>query len=302
MSTLRKAQELERSGDLAGAVALLVQAGELEGAVRMLLSAERYRDAGRLLLQATRVGIAEVGKLSGQDRRRAQQAATCFAKAKDYDTAVALFTALGDPVRARSLEAEAKERGTGVRRKPEAPENPSADRDLQALIEKKDFEAAAKLAFKLGRREEAGRLNLQAGKAYEAAISFHHAGNRTATLDSLSRVSRDHPKYRNACVQAIQLAAELNHLDFALDQFLGRFLQSKPADEREATAFYRLSQLYRAHDFGENAAEVLQKLLLFDPGYPGAAADLAALAEEARGSAMVFKKIVRDDAAFRGTG
>lgn len=79
-------------------------------------------------------------------------------------------------------------------------------------------------------------------------------------------------------------------------------MQVKPSDEREAAAFYRLSQLYRSQDFGENATEVLQKLLLFDPAYPGAAADLAALSEEAKGSAMVFKKIVRDDAAFRGAG
>lgn len=265
----------------------------------MLLGAERYRDAGRLLLQSTGVSVAGVGKLSGEGRRRANQAATCFAKAKDYELAVALYTALGDPLRAQSLEAEAAEHGTGVRRVA-APT--TGNSELETLIAHKDYATAAKLAFKLGEHEEAGRLNLRAGKPYEAAICFHRAGNRTATLEALTRVGRDHAKYRNACVQAIQLASDLNRLDFALDQFLGRFVQVKPSDEREAAAFYRLSQLYRSQDFGENATEVLQKLLLFDPAYPGAAADLAALSEEAKGSAMVFKKIVRDDAAFRGAG
>ena len=135
---------------------------------------------------------------------------------------------------------------------------------------------------------------------YEAARCFLEAGDSGRALASVVRVSRDAPEYPEACAAAIRMATSLRVLDFELDQFLTRFVAGGPRSEKDLETFYLLGKLYETHDFLGNASDVYRKLMAVAPGYRDVVTRAKAIEAETRGSAMVFERIVREDAAFWG--
>jgi serine/threonine-protein kinase len=157
---------------------------------------------------------------------------------------------------------------------------------------------AARVAEALGRQDIAAQHYLDAGQAFDAARAFAASGDTRSFFDALVRVPRDDLHYREAAIQAIDMASSLNLLDFRLEQFLTRFVATAPESERELESLYLLGRIYLRHDFPENAAEAFRKIVNLNPGYRDAAQQLDALANELRGSARVFEQIVREEASF----
>lgn len=279
-----RARILEAQGDVMGAAAAFIEAGEVESAARVLMVASRFREAADVLIRdVSRAGAIEA--LSGTMRRRAFQAALAYSKAGDLQRSAELYRKLGDVVRAKEVL------GQGGAAPARASLPPSQDRG-QLLLDAGDPAGAA-------------RAFLNAGKAYEAADCYRKIGDVPQTLDALLRVPSSHKKYRQACVEVIEIAVETDGLDFRVDGFLSPFLQNPPEDMHQAEAMYRLSWLYRNNDLPDTARDVLQRVLQFDPNYRDVARLLSDLADPGRGSAMAFEKIVRDDASFkrdRGVG
>src|SRR5439155_8806432 len=104
---------------------------------------------------------------------------------------------------------------------------------LDAYLDAKEFEDAARMARQLGRSADAAHLFLAAGKPMEAAIAFHAAGDAQGCLKALIRVAPEGPQYREAVVQAVRIASRLNELDFPLDHFLAHFLKTTPKNAVE---------------------------------------------------------------------
>lgn len=279
-----RARILEAQGDVMGAAAAFIEAGEVESAARVLMVASRFREAADVLIRdVSRAGAIEA--LSGTMRRRAFQAALAYSKAGDLQRSAELYRKLGDVVRAKEVL------GQGGAAPARASLPPSQDRG-QLLLDAGDPTGAA-------------RAFLNAGKAYEAADCYRKIGDVPQTLDALLRVPSSHKKYRQACVEVIEIAVETDALDFRVDGFLSPFLQTPPEDMQQAEAMYRLSWLYRNNDLPDTARDVLQRVSQFDPNYRDVARLLSDLVEPGRGSAMAFEKIVRDDASFkrdRGVG
>ena len=130
-----------------------------------------------------------------------------------------------------------------------------------------EAEARAQRGDLLGAAETYGR----AGLYLEAAHAYRAVGDGAAALANVTRVSPDHPRYREACVLAITLAGEEDRLSLALENFLSRFLRGAPETDSETSALDVLARLYERHGFPENAAEVLRKLSASRPEYAEAA-------------------------------
>ncbi|HEX2882519.1 MAG TPA: protein kinase [Polyangiaceae bacterium] len=280
-----RARILEAQGDVMGAAAAFTEAGEVESAARVLMVGQRFKEAADLLIRDVSRGGATIESLAGTMRRRAFQAALAYSKAGDLQRSAELYRKLGDVMRAKEVL------GQGGAAPARASLPPSQDRG-QLLLEAGDPAGAA-------------RAFLNAGKAYEAADCYRQIGDVPQTLDALLRVPSSHKKYRQACVEVIDIAAETDGLDFRVDGFLSPFLETPPEDSKQAEAMYRLSWLYRNNDLPDTARDVLKRVAQFDPNYQDVARLLSDLTSPGRGSAMAFEKIVRDDASFhrdRGVG
>jgi tetratricopeptide (TPR) repeat protein len=137
---------------------------------------------------------------------------------------------------------------------------------------------AAEEAMTNGEHRSAAEAYERAGDYYAAAAARRAAGETTRAIEDLVHVAFDDPRYRQACVIAIRLASEQDHLNLALENFLARVLRSAPQDDDEAEAFIALAGLYERHGFAENAAEALRKLIERRPNDPEARRRLEALA------------------------
>jgi serine/threonine-protein kinase len=246
---------------------------------------QRFREAADLLIRDVSRGGATIESLTGTMRRRAFQAALAYSKSGDTQRSAELYRKLGDVVRAREVLGQG---GAGPAR---ASLPPSQDKG-QLLLEAGDPAGAA-------------RAFLNAGKAYEAADCYRQLGDVSQTLEALLRVPSSHGKYRQACVEVIEIAVDTDGLDFRIDEFLSSFLEKAPENPQQAEAMYRLSWLYRNNDLPDTARDVLQRVAQFDANYRDVARLLSDLSPSGRGSAMAFEKIVREDASFnrdRGVG
>ena len=100
---------------------------------------------------------------------------------------------------------------------------------IDAYVKLRATADAGRVARKLGRHAEAAAFYAQSGRALEAAVCFLDTGESTKGLEQLLRVPRDHPRYREACVKAIELSQQLSALDFNLDRFVARFVREARA-------------------------------------------------------------------------
>lgn len=245
------ARALEQRGRREEAVHAYAQAGAVEDAARLLTDERRFGEAAALLVESLGIPPQEAGRLAPALRSRAHRAAGLLARAGEADAAAELYLALDDPERA-----------------------------LQALVQNKRHPAAAQLAERLGRKAQAGELYAMAGLFIESGTCLAAAGDATGALEQLRRVSRDAPRYREACVIAAPLARSLGALSFELEQFFAHFLDTSPAGADELAAFYELGRLYLEHGPAHDARLAFLKLLEVDANYRDAAVHLAFLEAE----------------------
>lgn len=328
-----RAKQREAAGQRDEAVHTYSQVGAIDDAARVLIEDERYPDAARLLIKSLRLpkgnefSASALQSLDPRGRRRALHAAICFAKSDQLGLAARMFVGLGEIDRAIAMykqagddaavaQLEQQQRAMiapivqnqlhpadatleGARRLEAAGD---LDLAIEAYTRTRHFVEAAQLSYRLGRIERAGALFRDGGRPYEAARCFAEAGDLGACLDSLTRVSRDDPRYPDAAIQAIAVAHRTNDLNFTLEHFLAAFLETTPRNERELDAHYKMAELYLRHDFTENARAALSRVVAAHPEYRDARARLAEVAKAERGSEQAYEKILEDELAFRGDG
>lgn len=335
---LAKAKELERTGLSDRSVRLYLQAGAVDEAARVLVAGRRYADAGNVLVRhlGLRRGAVfseeDVAGLSPKLKRRALHAAICFARAGEHDLAKKMFLALGevqravellqqagDSVGASKLAAEYRRRGQYKPLEADKPEitdlseitmegaqrleaDGKHERAMEAYIRLRQPAHAARMARMLQRPKQAASLFADAGMSYESALCQLEIGDTGRALENFIRVPRTDPRYREAAIQAVNLASQQGVLDFQLENFLARFLDEPPQTPREADVFRTMAELYVRHDFVENAKQALRLILSAFANHDGSAHLLAELESEGHGSEMVYKKILNEDLSFKESG
>jgi serine/threonine-protein kinase len=103
-------------------------------------------------------------------------------------------------------------------------------------------------------------------------------------------------------VQVIAMAHRGNVLEFQIDYFLSKFIESGPTNDREVEAFYQLATLYRRHGHAESATGALRKLVRFSPGFRDAEKLLGSMDTKDGRPEVSVQKIAEEDAAFRHAG
>jgi len=320
---LDRARGLEKAGQGDAAARLFRDVGAVEEAARVLGSLRRPRDAGQLLLESLGVQPGQVGRLDSAGRKRALMAAIFFGRARENQTAVQMFMALGEQQRAVEVLQKAGD-SVGAAKlssmKPGqfetgpllAPSKATAvggqavsmvsaqkleqqgkhEAALQSYVQLKRFADAARMAKVLGRKADAAQLYADAGAPFEAAQAYLELGDTGKALENLCRVPAEDAQYRVAAAIAVRLATNLNVLDFRFEHFVGPYVRSGPRDAAELLVFDLLAALYDSHGFPENAREALQKLLAAQPAHPGARERLGRVEEQLRPSAMVARQVL----------
>jgi eukaryotic-like serine/threonine-protein kinase len=125
---------------------------------------------------------------------------------------------------------------------------------------------------------EAARLE-EDGSFFEAGLAFSRLHEEKRALENLVRVRPSHPRYRDACREAIVVAERGAGPTLAFENLLGAFVQEGPRQHGELEVFERLSRLYERTGFSPNAAEVLRKMQRLGPLEPASAERLARLTQ-----------------------
>ncbi len=320
----KNAASLLRSGRVEEAAELLRRAGLLLEAADVLAEQGNYGAAADML-------IGDEG-LDALDRRLLSRCVAYLERAGRFQEAARACVTLGDPARAAALMDRAAtissvppvssrvsgvhgERISSARVAPMGAERPSsagfgrhsspgnratlAPSSMAPAPNSLPPDALARQLEAAGRTEEAGQLYLEAGALGSAVRAFLAGGHKARALRALTRVPRDNPRYRQTCVLAIELASDIDEVDFDFDQYVGRFLERAPSDDAECVAFMRAATLFQRHGFDENARDVVARLSAAYPTYPGARDLLERLERGARAAKGSLEKISREDDAFR---
>jgi serine/threonine protein kinase len=323
---LAQARAAEKHGDTKGAGDAFARAGAHEDAARVYLAAGHFAEAGQMLLRSSGYDRTQAGKIDAKAKGALLKAAICFSRAGDTAQAVELFLAidekqravdllqsLGDMVNAARVEAA---RGhmvdlVGYQRADATPDDElqSARRleaagkregALETYARLKQWREAARLAVGLGKLERAAGFFAEAGMPFEAADCCFRIRDRDRGFASLLKVSHDNPHYREACVQAVAIAADRSQMTFDLEQLLADFIRTGPVADEEVDVFYRLGLLFESVQAFDSAANCYRKLLARRPGYRDAGERLqASLAEDLGASAKDFERIVAEEQSFR---
>jgi tetratricopeptide (TPR) repeat protein len=320
-----QAKAAEQRGDLDEAVRLYVQAQDFEEAGRVLVAKGDYSRAGRVLYRAVGLPLERMFEADAAQKKLAVKAGICLARANETQPAVAVFIAAGDLQRAvdtlsragdtvgaakvrAQMQGSADVRVGGLSAQASAgkyvdarrlEERGDAEGALAQYIQGKAYSDAGRLSRTLGKLEQAADLFEQGGLFYEAAVCFHDLNDLRRCLSALLRVSKEHARYRGACVKAISIALSFGELGFELDQLVSRFVSTGPQSQDELDAFVNLGSLYERVGFPENARECYRKVLERQPNHP-VQNRLRELEAALRGSNMVYAQILREDSAFRG--
>ena len=336
---IETAKQMEARGQIEPALEAFKRAGAVEEAARVLLNTKREDEAGGLLLHSLRLVVQQgkldaraVDALPPEGKRRLLKAAICFSRGRNTELAIDIMvmlgevpraveflTKMGDTVRAQQLQADfRKKSSSGHFAPPVAAQtgsrlpgmmNVDAAKKLEsegkyqlameAYIQLRQLGSAARMARMLKQPMQAAKLFSDGAMPYESALCYLEMGDTGKALDQFCRVPRDDARYREAAIQAIKMASNLNSLDFVLENFLSTFVRQPPTSNREVEAFYELGRLYQRHDFVENARDAFGKLLEVAPNHKDARDRVEQIDRDARGSAMVYDKILREEQAFR---
>jgi len=324
---LREARACQKRGDLKGAGDAYARAGAHEEAARAYLAGGFFTEAGRTLLLVADYDAQKAGPVNPGAKGALLKAAICFSRAGDVGQAVYLFLAVGerqravellrlvgDTVNAARVEADRTgyvelvgyERAFGAQvasdleaaRRLEAAGKREAAMEVYAGL--RQWTEAARVARSLGQNERAGGFFEEAGQFFEAAECYVLARNRDRALGALLKVPKNHPCYREACVQAIHTSADRSALCFELENLLSSFMASGPTNADEVDAFYALALLFETHRCFDRAVACYRKIIARDPKNQDAKDRLAAAEAEDRGaSAEDFQRIVVEEQSFR---
>jgi tetratricopeptide (TPR) repeat protein len=267
---LEAARTLEKHGSPDAAVQAYLDAGAPQEAARVLTTHKRFTDAAMLMLKLTGlempIELKLVNKLPPDAKKLANISASCFARAGDVKSAVELWVGLGeraraadllersgDPVGAAKLRGSTGKGAGGMGIAPASnavggaavnlqaaqrlEEKGSHESAMQAYVQLKQYAHAARMARKLGRVGEAAGLYAEAGQPFDAGMAYLEAGDTGKAMDNLTRVPRNDPRYRQACMEVIKLSIQLNVASFQSEHLLTQFVASGPEDGRELESF-----------------------------------------------------------------
>ncbi len=324
---LAEARAAEKRGDTKGAGDAYARAGGHEDAARVYLAGGHFVEAGQSLLQLSGYGTSRASYGDPNRKGLVLKAAICFSRGGDVPRAVELFVACGEKGRgvellrsvgdlANAARLEANRGGqlelVGYGRADKAqPENElqaarrletSGKREaaLEAYASLEQWPDAARLARALGKLDRAAEYFESAQLPFEAAECYFAIRERDHGLASLWRLNSTHPRYREACVMAIQAAADRSVMSFDLEHLVAAFMTTPPRTEAEAEAMYLLAILFETHRSFDSAASCYRRLLAARPHYRDADDRLRAAADEEQGaSAQDFERIVKEEQGFR---
>ena len=131
---------------------------------------------------------------------------------------------------------------------------------LETLVRAGRWADAARAAWEMRRLREAATYAWRAGLFFEAGACFLAAYDPTRAFNCLVRVPSEHPRYREACLRVVQIAAREGRVDARLDAFLGPWFVRAPLDEAETQALLELARLHARHGDVATAASVLAKV------------------------------------------
>lgn len=151
----------------------------------------------------------------------------------------------------------------------------------------RQFSDAARLAWSMGRPGEAAEFCMQGGMPFEAASCLFAAARPDEAVAQLTRVPLEHPRYREACVVAVEHSASMGKADLRLEALLARWLKDAPQSDRELAALYALGVLYQQAGLQAAARDALQKVVTASPIYADAAARLAQIAAQPLSAPLV---------------
>jgi tetratricopeptide (TPR) repeat protein len=324
---LAEAHGCEKRGDNKGAGDAFARAGAHEDAARAYLAGGHFAEAGQTLVRIADYDIAHAKPAESDQKGPLLKAAICFSRAGDVGRAVQLFLAIGDRGRAVELLQSVGDMVTAARveadwsghidlSKYTSPNARDLDGELQAArrLEStgkreaameayaclKLWADAARLARVLGKPDRAAGYYTDASMPFEAAECYLICRDVDQALTNLYQVEPTHPRYRDACFEAIRTCADHSILTFDLEHLVEQFQATGPISEKEVEAFYALALLFESHQSFDNAAVCYQKLLNKHPHFRDAEARLHASLDEDRGaSSKDFARIVREEQAVR---
>ncbi|MBK6848825.1 MAG: tetratricopeptide repeat protein [Proteobacteria bacterium] len=309
------------------AVQAHLAAGTPAEAAALLAQYARYEDAGRTLLQHLGVAAEQVGELDEPRRKLARLAASYLAKTAAAPLAVQILISLGDPVRAaevlersgdllgaQKLREQGVRRGAGrgggqavhavggeaVSRDKALQLERAGQRELaaQVYVALKQYGDAGRVMRELGQPAAAAKLYVEGHLPFEAAVCYLQAGDTGKGMENLVRVPRGDARYRHAARLAVQVARQLQLLNFQLEHFLSDFVRQGPSDEQERGAFLQLAELYLHHDAPDSAKEALRRLLDRFPGDTDALTRLQQIEQSSRRSSALMRHIGEQDSDF----
>ena len=324
---LAEALAHEKRKDWKAAGDAFAHAGAHEDAARVYLAGGHFAQAGQTLLRLAGDDGKPSGALDAGRKGVLLKAAICFSRAGDVAQAVQLFLDLGerrravellqsvgDMVNAARVEAnrtgQAQLVGYAAAKETRADEALDTARRLESAGKKeaametfaqhKQWADAARLARTLGKAERAAGYFAEAAMPFEAALCYLQCKNRDRALANLWQVTPAHPRYRDACIEAIRICADRSLLPFDLEHLVTSFLNTDPTSDDEVDAFYAMALLFESNQSYEHAANGYRRILAKRPGHRDVEARLRATVAEDRGeSAKDFERIVQEEQVFR---
>jgi len=319
-------RELRWEGAIDHLTAALMRARRYRAAAKLIMM--------HLALPRARSDMqAAVAKLKGDQRKRAMKAALCLSKSigpkEDPAGAVVtvatdLFLALGETPRAMELmrrvgnDAAARQLGGGTvplsiagTRSMTAP---AADLELaeaeahegsgrlqaafQIYMRQRQLPRAAGVARKMKRYETAAQLYSEAGRPYEAGLSYADAKKSREALEQLTRVEPDHKSFRDAAVRVAEYAIDLKEHDFAIESTIAELISVEPETEREISAYCALAEYLRGLDLIDDAKMALRQVISAVPGHKQARRRLAQIDLADEDDASQIRGILKQDVGF----
>jgi tetratricopeptide (TPR) repeat protein len=321
---LAEASAHEKRSDWKAAGDAFARAGAHEDAARVYLAGGLFAQAGQTMLR-----LAEGNQPGAAANRKGMllKAAICFSRAGNVAQAVRIFLdvgerrravellqSVGDMVNAARIEADqtgqvqladyaapkavrADEAMATARRLEAAGKHEAA---METYAQLKQWADAARLARALGKTERAASFFAEASMPFEAAECYGQCRNRDRALASYFLVTAAHPRYRQACLEAIRICADRSVLSFDLEHLVAPFLSTDPGSDEEVEAFYAMALLFETHQSYDHAAGCYRRILAKRPRYRDAEARLRATVAEERGaSSKDFERIVEEEQVFR---
>lgn len=135
------------------------------------------------------------------------------------------------------------------------------DEALKAFTGHRDWDGAVRVAMALNRHADAGKYCLEAQRWWDAAVCFQRAGQLKDCLGALLKVPATNPRYRQACVQVVRVAGQLNVSLETLSMWFMPFIAYAPAAPVEAEAMKDIADAFAAAGKTRLALSIVRTVL-----------------------------------------